>query len=419
MAVVEVNKKELIASLSLCAAVFVLALSSTRASAQADADLERRVREVHADAMPLDAHADVLVPTTPEIYRTDDGVSQVTLDKLRAGGIATITLALQSPTGPATPEGIARARAEVDAKLARIHVIVESAPDEVALALSSADIDRIHAAGKIALLIGFQNAYALGSDLALVDHYVAEGVRVFAFNHAGNNAFSDSSRPAIPGDEPHGGLSPLGREAVRKLNDLGVVIDVSQLTPKGVMQTLELSRAPVIASHSAVRALVDETRNLLDEEMDAIAVKGGVVHVPPFNTYLAPRPPEFVARLGEIRTRFGLPAEFRGVLDDAYRLEGPVRGEYTTLALESVPRATLADYLDHIDHVVERIGVEHVGIGTDFDHGAGIIGFKDASEAPNLTRGLLERGYSPEDIGKIWSGNFIRVLRAAEAAARR
>jgi membrane dipeptidase len=205
---------------------------------------------------------------------------------------------------------------------------------------------------------------------------------------------------------------------VRKLNDLGVVIDVAQLTPKGVMQTLELSRAPVIASHSAVRALVDETRNLLDEEMDAIAGKGGVVHVPPFNTYLAPRPPEFVARLSEIRTRFGLPAEFRGVLDDANRLEGAARGEYTTLALESVPRATLGNYLDHIDYVVRRIGLDHVGIGTDFDHGAGIIGFKDASEAPNLTRGLLERGYSPEDIAKIWSGNFMRVLRAAEAAAK-
>jgi membrane dipeptidase len=394
-----------------------VASSSARVAAQpADADLER-ARAVHVQAIPLDAHADVLVPTTPEIYRTDDGVSQVTLEKLRAGGVATITLAIQSPTGPATPEGIARARAEVDAKLARIHVIVASAPDHAALAFSSSDIDRIHADGKIAVLIGFQNAYALGSDLALVDHYVAAGVRVFAFNHAGNNAFSDSSRPAIPGDEPHGGLSALGREAVRKLNDLGVVIDVSQLTPKGVMQTLELSRAPVIASHSAVRALVDETRNLLDEEMDAIAAGGGVVHVPPFNTYLAPRPPEFVARLGEIRTRFGLPAEFRGVLDDAYRLEGPARGEYTTLALESVPRATLDDYLDHIDYVMERIGVDHVGIGTDFDHGAGIIGFKDASEALNLTRGLLERGYSADDIAKIWSGNFMRVLRAAEAAA--
>jgi len=243
-------------------------------------------------------------------------------------------------------------------------------------------------------------------------------VRVFAFNHAGNNAFADSSRPSIPGDEPHGGLSALGRDAVRRLNAGGVVIDVSQLTPKGVMQTLELSRAPVIASHSAVRALVDETRSLSDTELDAIAAKGGVVHVPPFNTYLAPRPPEFVAKLAEIRAGLGLPREFRGVLDDANRLQGAARGEYTTAALAAVPRADLDDYLDHIDYVVKRIGINHVGIGTDFDHGAGIIGYRDASEARNLTRALLERGYSAADVAKIWSGNFMRVLRAAEAAAR-
>lgn len=384
----------------------------------AQTDVERRVQEVHAAARPLDAHADILMPTTPGIYRTADGESQLTTTKLVAGGMATVTLALQSPTGPPTPEGIATARAEVDAKLARLHALEAAEGARVALARSAADIERIHAANKVAILIGFQNAYALGDDIALVDHYVAEGVRVFAFNHAGNNAFADSSRPSVAGDEPHGGLSPLGRDAVRRLNDLGVVIDVSQLTPRGVIQTLELSRAPVIASHSAVRALVDEARNLLDEELDAIAAKGGVVHVPPFNTYVAPRPPEFVAKLGELRASHGLPREFRGVLDDVNRLAGAARGEYTTAALASVPRATLDDYLDHIDYVVKRIGVDHVGIGTDFDHGAGIVGYRDASEARNLTRGLLERGYSAEDVAKIWSGNFMRVLRAAEAAQR-
>jgi membrane dipeptidase len=141
--------------------------------------------------------------------------------------------------------------------------------------------------------------------------------------------------------------------------------------------------------------------------------------VPPFNTYIAPRPPDFVARLGKIRAEFGLPSRFRGVLDDAQRLEGKARGDYTAKAVASVPRATVDDYLNHIDYVVKRIGVNHVGIGTDFDHGAGIVGFKDASEAPNVTRGLLQRGYSAEDVAKIWSGNFMRVLKAAEAGAAR
>ena len=255
------------------------------------------MRAVHAAAAPLDAHVDVLVPTTPGIYRTDDGVSQVTVDKLVAGGLATVTFAIQAPTGPATAEGIAAARAEVDAKLARIRTLVADDSARLALALTATDIERIHAERPHRRAHGFQNAYALGTDLSLVDRYIEAGVRVFAFNHAGNNAFADSSRPAVPGDEPNGGLSELGRAAVRRLNELGVVIDVSQLTPRALMQTLELSRAPVIASHSAVRALVDETRNLTDAELDAIAAKGGVVHLPPFNTYLAPRPPEFVARL--------------------------------------------------------------------------------------------------------------------------
>lgn len=383
-----------------------------------DAGLERRVAQVHAAARPLDAHADILVSTTPGIYRTADGESQLTVDKLVAGGMATVTLALQSPTGPATEEGIAKARAEVDAKLAQLLALENAEAARLGIARGAADIDRLHAAGRIAILIGFQNAYAFGTDVDLVDRYVADGVRVFAFNHAGNNAFADSSRPSVPGDEPHGGLSELGREAVRRLNDAGVVIDVSQLTPSGVMQTLELSRAPVIASHSAVRALIDETRSLSDAELDAIAAKDGVVHVPPFNTYIAPRPPEFVAALGELRAMYGLPREFHGVLDNAERLEGAARGEYTNAALKTVPRADLDDYLNHIDYVVKRIGIDHVGIGTDFDHGAGIIGYKDASEARNVTRALLQRGYSADDVAKIWSGNFMRVMRAAEAAAR-
>jgi membrane dipeptidase len=400
-----------------CVAIaLACSVSPTLVSAQPD---EQLVRTVHAAAQPLDAHVDVLVATTPGIYRTGDGVSQVTVEKLVAGGLATVTLAIQAPTGPPTPDGIATARAEVDVKLARIRELVAGNPARLGLALTAGDVERAHATGRIAVLVGFQNAYALGTDLALVDRYAAAGVRVFAFNHAGNNAFADSSRPAVPGDEPNGGLSELGRATVRRLNDLGVVIDVSQLTPRGVLQTLELSRAPVIASHSAMRALVDETRNLTDAELDAIAAKGGVVHVPPFNTYIAPRPPEFVARLASLRESHGLPAAFVGVLDGAERLQGAARAEYTTAALAAVPRAGLDDYLDHIDYAVRRIGVDHVGIGTDFDHGAGIVGFKDASEAHNLTRGLLSRGYSPEDVAKVWSGNFLRVLRAAEAAAAR
>jgi len=401
---------------ALASALLVFARGGIAQSGRSISDAQ--VEAVHRAARPLDAHADILVPTTAAIYRTDDGVSQLTVAKLIAGAMATQVLALQAATGPDTQQGRRAALEEIDAKLAAVRAMVSAESDKVGLAASVGDIDRLHEQGRIAIVLGFQNAYAFGTELDLLDHYVAEGVRVFAFNHAGNNAFSDSSRPAIPGDEPNAGLSELGRAAVRRLNDLGVVIDVSQLTPRALAQTIELSRAPVVATHSAMRALADETRNLLDREMLQIAGGGGAVCVPPFNTYLAPRPPEFVARLEAIRREYGLPGEFRGVLDDSNRLSGQAAGEYMERALASVPRATLDDYLDHIDYVVALIGVEHVCIGTDFDHGAGIIGYTDASEARNLTRGLLERGYSDEEVAEIWSGNFMRVMRAAEVLAQ-
>lgn len=378
---------------------------------------EENVDAIHAAARPMDAHVDILMETTADGYRTDDGISQATVDKLKAGGMAAITFALHSPNGPDTPEGIAFARREIDAKLERVRMIAADHPDDVELAYSVDDIERINGEGKIAFLLGFQNVWGFGGDASLVDYYVEQGVRVFAFNHAGNNFFSDSSRPAVPGDTPNNGLSDQGEAAVQRLNDLGVLLDVSQLTPEALLQTIALSRTPVIASHSGVRALTEETRNLFDYEMRAIAEAGGVVHLPPFNTYIAPRPPEFVARLREIRQEYGLPEDFAGVLDNTDQLPPELAGAYTGEALASVPRATIADYVDKIDYVVNLIGIDHVGFGSDFDHGAGIIGFRDFSEARNLTQELLARGYSAEDIRKFWSGNFLRALRAAEAGA--
>ena len=379
---------------------------------------DETVQAVHAQARPLDAHSDILVSTTPEIYRTDDGVSQLTVDKLTGGGMAVQVLALQAATGPDTETGRVAARSEITAKLATVLAMIDAFPEQLGRARSVADIEALNAEGRVAIVFGFQNAYVLGSDLSLLESYIAAGVRIFGFNHAGNNAFSDSSRPSVPNDEWHGGLSELGVAAVERLNDAGVVIDVSQLTPNALMQVIAASRAPVIASHSAVRAMIDETRNLLDSELDAIAAAGGAACIPPFNTYLAPRPAEFRQRLEEIRSEYGLPATFRGVLDDSNLLEGAAGGEYMGRALAAVPRATLEDYVDHIDYVVQRVGVDHVCIGTDFDHGAGIIGYAHAGDAANLTRALLERGYSADDVSAIWSGNVLRVMRAAEAVAR-
>jgi membrane dipeptidase len=280
--------------------------------------------------------------------------------------------------GPRDAEGVAAARAEVDEKLTKIRALIADNPDRAGLALSPGDVERLHREGKIAVIIGFQNARSLGEDLSGIDALYREGARIFGLNHAGHNAFSDSSRPSGEPVAEHGGLSPLGRQAVARLNDLGALIDVSQLSSQALAQTLELTRAPVAATHSNARALVDNGRNLSDAELDAIKAKDGIVQLTPFNAYLVQPVP----------------------------------------AGQTPPRATVSDYVDQLDHVARRIGWRHVGIGTDFDHGSGVTGFDSAAEAPNVTAELVRRGYTQEQIAAIWGGNFLRVWGEAQAAAR-
>jgi membrane dipeptidase len=350
--------------------------------AEAPNDVDARARAIHHRLLVIDSHTDVLLPGSPENLYAPGHTSHTDLDKLKRGGVGCVAMAIAVGNGPRTPEGVTTARAEADAKLAAIRGFVKDNSHEAALALTADDILRIHKAGKIAIIESFLNTRSIGADISAIDGLYRDGVRLFGFSHAGNNDFADSSRPSGEPAEEHHGLSAIGKQAVAKLNRLGVIIDISQLTPAGVLQVLELSKAPVIASHSNVRALVENTRTLSDRELDAIKANGGVVDVTPFNNYLRRVPP-------------GLDAEARAKL----------------------PSATVSDLVDHIDYIVKRIGIDHVGIGTDFNHGAGIQGFDDESQAPNVTRELVRRGYSESQIAKIWGGNFLRVFRRVEVVA--
>jgi membrane dipeptidase len=282
-------------------------------------------------------------------------------------------------------------------------------------------VERIHQQGKIAVIESFLNARSLGTDLKGIDQFHQAGVRVFGLTHAGNNDFADSSRPSHGEAEEHHGLSTLGKQAIARLNDLGVIIDISQLTPAGVAQVLQITKAPVIASHSDVRALIDNTRNLSDKELDAIKVNGGVVSATPFNAYLAKVPPDFAAKARALRVQYGLTADFPpGAYTDGYaELPEKQQSAFIDAFQASYPKATVSDYVDHIDYLVKRIGIDHVGIGSDFNHGSGVSGFNDESEAPNVTRELLRRGYTDQQIAKIWGDNFLRVFREVEAVAKK
>lgn len=387
--------------------------------------LIERATMIHRQSLVLDAHADIVVPSTAVNFLSADGLSKVAPSKLKAGGVGAVVMAIAAGPGPRTPAGDAEARAEADEKLAAVQALAAANAGAVAIARSSDEIMTIRESGKTALILGFQNARALEGDVSALDTLYQAGVRVFAFNHLAHNDFSDSSRPfhdpvtGLYEPDAHHGLSALGLAAVDRINALGGVIDISQASKAAALATIARSKTPVIASHSNVRAISDATRNLSDEEIDRIGETGGVIHVAPFAAYLINfSTPEKLEAIKKARSAAGLPAAYSYPYELYWELPDPAARETFTAAIrEALGPATIDIMIDHIDYIVQRIGIDHVGIGTDFNHGSGIEGYQDASESFGVTLGLVRRGYSADDIQKIWGGNFLRVLRDAERVA--
>ena len=332
-------------------------------------------------------------------------------------------MAIAVGPGPRDAASLAAARAEADEKIAAIRGLAADPAAAVVIARSADDLVAAHADGKSALLLGFQNARLLGDDPTAFDAYYDAGARVFALTHMGHNAFADSSRPIFDGatgtHEPeaeHGGLSRLGVAAVRRINDLGGIVDVSQLSKAATLKAIDVSRTPVIASHSNVRRLSDVSRNLSDAEIDRIGATGGVIHVAPFRGYLFDSSdPELDAQIRAARNAAGVKEDYYYPFELYWEIPDPAaRAAFVGAISDLLGPGDVGAMLDHLDYVVERIGIDHVGIGTDFNHGSGVEGYQDASEALNVTLGLIERGYDEEAIAKIWGGNFLRVLRLAE-----
>jgi len=382
----------------------------------------RSAAQIHAATLVLDAHADIVIPSTSRAYMSADGSSKVDPAKMRAGGVDAVVMSVAVGPGPRTKEGDAAARAEADEKIAAVHTLIEESQGQVVMATTSDEIIAAHEAGQSALILGFQNARSLQGDVSAIDEFYAEGVRIFGLNHLGHNAFSDSSRPEFSGEtgsfevtEEHGGLSALGVAAVERINDLGALVDVSQLSKAATLQVLELTDSPIIASHSNAKTVSDVTRNLSDEEIDRIGENGGVIHVAAFKGYLINiSEPAFIEKLVALRVAAGISEEYNYPFELYWEIDDLAqRSAFTTAVSELLGPATTDNMIEHIDYIVGRIGIDYVGIGNDFNHGSGIDDYNDASEAMNLTEGLLERGYSEEDIQKIWSGNFLRILDAA------
>jgi len=391
-----------------------------------DAALIERAQAIHTSALTLDAHADIEIPGKPSSYAGSDGLSKVAPAKMRAGGLDAVVMALAVGPMSRNTEGYAAAKALAQTKLAAVNALVADATNNTIITLSTDELIAAHTEGKSALLLGFQNALILGTDVSGIDTLYNSGVRVFALTHMGHNDFADSSRTLFDGDtgtrEPdaeHGGLSALGKAAVTKINALGGIMDISQLSSQAALQAIELSTTPVIASHSNVRVLTDVSRNLSDEEIDLIGKTGGVIHVAPFRGYLYDSAdPDMDKNIRAVRQESGIDEDYLYPFELYWEIDDiAVKKDFLTRISALLGPISLDEMLDHIDYIAKRIGVDHVGIGTDFNHGSGIIGFDDASDALNVTIELLKRGYSEDDVTKIWGGNFIRVWRAVEKAA--
>lgn len=375
-------------------------------------------QSIHRDAITIDAHADIELPGQPSSYVGSDGLSKVSPEKMRSGGLDAVVMSIAVGPKPRTAEGYAEARRIAETELAAVQTLVADSADNIILATDPSALKDAHAQDQLALILGMQNALILGSDAAYLDELYGAGVRVFALTHMGHNDYADSSRPlfnAATGsrepDAEHGGLSDLGVAAIQRINALGGIVDIAQLSRQAALQAMEVSTSPVIASHSNVQALTAVSRNLSDEEIDRIGATGGVIHVAPFRGYLFDSAnPQLDRAIRAARRTAGIDEDYLYPFELYWEIQDPaVKTAFLTNVSELLNDITLSDMLDHVDYIAQRIGVDHVGIGTDFNHGSGIEGFVDASDALNVTAGLLDRGYSKSDVAKIWGGNFLRV----------
>ncbi len=422
-------------------AALSLAAAPLAAQPLPDAAQEARARAIHERVLTLDTHVDIS-PANFQAGQPNYGGklprTQVDVAKMEAGGLDAAFLVVYVGQGALSDSGYAGAYAQAMEKFAAIHRLADTlAPTRVGLARTAADVRRIAASGRKVVLIGVENGYPIGTDATRVRQFAEQGARYLSLAHNGHSQLSDSNTGERDDVWLHQGLSPLGKQVVAEANRWGIMLDVSHPSKESMAQTLALSKAPIIASHSGVRAICNHSRNLDDDQLKALAKAGGVVQLVAFSSYVkcdpakdAARAAERTAALTELWKAYGItppanagPGGMRAVRAQADSLPEPRRSEYAAKEREinarlAAPVATVRDFGDHIDHAVKLIGIDHVGISSDFDGGGGVEGWRSAEETLNVTRELVRRGYTEAQIAKIWSGNLLRVMERVEAVSR-
>jgi membrane dipeptidase len=376
---------------------------------------EEEYLQIHKEAITIDTHNDTpLHMADPEFdmgkkHDPREDYSSVDFPRMKEGGLDAAFFAVFLGQRERDAEGYRAAKNRAMDIFESIHQTVKDNPDVAELALEADDAQKIKAKNKHAVYIGLENGYPINRNLANIDTFYNLGARYITLCHTSNNDICDSSTD--PDGPEHGGLSKFGEKVVQKMNQKGMIVDVSHISDEAFNDVIEISKAPVIASHSCARALCESPRNLTDTMLKKLKENGGVIQICFLTDYVKKMPPnpKRDSAMSAIREKYN------GFEDLTEEEMAKARKEWYTAA-RKYPKnlATVSDIVDHIDHVVKTIGINYVGIGTDFDGGARLEDCMDVSQMPNVTKELVKRGYTEEEIKKIWGGNFLRVFREVE-----
>ncbi len=427
---------------ALVATAIFFTFSGIEITAQKSADeaaLIAKARKIHSEVITLDTHVDIDIKNFTEAvnYTQRLPTTQVDLPKMKEGGLDVAWLIVYTGQGDLDDAGFQKAYQNAIDKFDAIERLTKKiAPDQIELALTSKDVRRINKAGKKVAMIGVENAYPLGNDLSRIEDFAKRGARYMSLAHNGHSQLADSNTGERENKWLHNGLSEMGKSAVAEMNKWGIMIDLSHPSKQANIQTLQLTKAPVIASHSSARALCDHSRNLDDEQLALIKKNGGVVQTVAFRGYVNKEKNDLRNKMStEILKEFAEKENFKIIekREDIMNLPETERAAYiarvaalraklkpviTERLKDKAPDVNIKDFVDHIDYMVKKIGIDHVGISSDFDGGGGVEGWDDASETFNVTLELVRRGYTKKEIEKLWSGNLLRVLDEVQKVAK-
>lgn len=405
---------------------FALLLTSTcllslPGSLQSKETPESKAAKIHQSVFTIDTHSDTPLNLLRDGFdvgkRQDQATTGTKVDfpRMKEGGLDAQFFAVFVGQSARNPEGDLKAKNKALEILDAIRKCVAANTDQASIALTPVDGYALKKQGKRAIYLGLENGYALANDITMVRKYYDMGIRYITLCHTSNNDICDSSTDKKLGEEHHG-LSTFGKEVVAEMNKVGMMIDVSHISDSAFMDVISISKYPIIASHSCARAVCDNPRNLTDLDLKALAKNGGVIQMCFLSDYIkVPDPnPKRDSAMTAIRKKYN---DFQDLSDEKLKA---ARQEYRETSKNFPSKlATVKDMVDHIDHIVKVIGIDYVGIGTDFDGGGDLSGCRDVSQMGNVTLELVRRGYSENDIRKIWGGNFMRVFKAVQTAAAR